>query len=280
MKSILTVCILVLQIFSCNAQPGHNVEDQRQNTPQGYQIGDKAEDFNLKNVDGSMQSLAMIKDAKGYIVVFTSNECPFAKAYEDRLIQLHNEMAPKGYPVIAINSNDGAEGGGNTYQDMVTRHEEKGFPFVYLKDDKQDVYPRFGATKTPHVFLLDDEMIVQYIGSIDDNAHAAEDVEERFVANAITALEAGETPDPATTKAIGCPIKSKRGEGGKGKQRPGDGQGPPSADKILERMDTNNDQQLSKEEVQGPLARDFDRLDVNNDGQLTKEELANIRRKG
>jgi peroxiredoxin len=268
MKIISLALCLVFFSVSCNAQP-----QETQISAKGYQIGDKAEDFQLKNVDGTMQSLSMVENANGYIVVFTSNECPFAKAYEDRLIELHDEMAPKGYPVIAINSNDGAEGGGNSFQDMVTRSQEKGFPFVYLKDEKQEVYPKYGATKTPHVFLLDKDLIVRYIGAIDDNSNSPEDVEERYVANAIAALEAGKSPDPATTKAIGCPI-SKSGEGG-ARRGP---KGPPSPEKIIEMMDTNNDQQVSKSEVNGPLARDFDRLDVNNDGLLNKEELSKLLR--
>lgn len=99
----------------------------------GYLIGDTAEDFSLKNVDGSMVSLAGIKDAKGYIVTFTCNECPFSKLYEDRLIALNDTYAPKGYPVIAINSNNPSnekEG----YEAMQTRAKEKGFTFPYLVD--------------------------------------------------------------------------------------------------------------------------------------------------
>jgi hypothetical protein len=121
--------------------------------------------------------------------------------------------------------------------------------------------------------LLDKDLIVRYIGAIDDNSNAPEEVEERYVADAIAALEAGKSPDPATTKAIGCPI-SKSGEGG---SRRGP-KGPPSPEKIIEMMDTDNDQQVSRSEVQGPLARDFDRLDVNNDGMLSKEELSKLSR--
>lgn len=269
MKNTSILLLLTMLSIGCFAQP-----HQPKTISSGYQIGDQAEDFKLKNVDGTMYSLADMDDAKGYIVVFTSNECPFAIAYEDRLIQLHNEMAAKGYPVVAINSNDGSEGGGNTVADMVTRYEDKDFPFVYLKDAKQDVFPKFGATKTPHVFLLDKDLIVKYIGAIDDNSQSAEDVEQRFVANAIEALENGKSPDPATTKAIGCPISSGTSQGG---GRP-DRKGPPSPDQILDMMDTNNDNQVSKAEVHGPLSRDFDRLDADKNGMLNKEELSKIRK--
>ncbi|MDO6595586.1 thioredoxin family protein [Oceanihabitans sp. 2_MG-2023] len=172
----------------------------------GYLIGDTAEDFLLKNVDGSMVSLASIKNAKGYIVTFTCNECPFSKLYEDRLIALNNTYATKGYPVVAINSNNPSnekEG----YEAMQTRAKEKGFTFPYLVDEGQKLYPKYGAVRTPHIFLLDKDLTVQYIGTIDDNAKSPENVKTKYVEDAIAALEKGEKPNPSTTKAIGCPIK-------------------------------------------------------------------------
>ncbi len=177
----------------------------------GYKVGDKASDFSLKNVDGSMVSLAGMEDAKGYIITFTCNHCPYSVMYEDRLIALHNAYAPKGYPVVAINPNDPEVQAGDGFDEMVVRAKEKEFPFVYLFDDGQKVYPEYGATRTPHVFLLDKELTVQYIGAIDDNARAAEDVTTNYVVNAIKALESGAQPDPNFTKAIGCSIKAKKG---------------------------------------------------------------------
>ena len=175
----------------------------------GYKIGDVATDFTLKNVDGTMFSLANIKNAKGYIVVFTCNECPFAKMYEDRLIALHNEYAPKGYSVVAINPNS-PENESEGYEAMQQRAKEKGFPFVYLVDEGQKIYPQYGAVRTPHVFLLDNEKRVQYIGAIDDNAKSAEDVKSKFLEDAIHAIENGMKPSPNLTKAIGCPVKPNR----------------------------------------------------------------------
>lgn len=245
----------------------------------GYKVGDIATDFKLKNVDESMVSLASIKNAKGYIVTFTSNVCPFALMYEDRLIELHKEFAPKGYPVVAINSNDPALQEGDSFENMKKRASEKEYPFVYLVDERQKIYPQYGATKTPHIFLLDKDFRVQYIGTIDDNVDAPEEVETRYVADAISALENGKLPDPNFTKAIGCPIKSAKK--GNDKRRPeppnGERRQPPSPDKLLERMDQNGDQKISKSEAKGPLQNDFGRLDTNEDGQLTKEELSKIR---
>lgn len=173
----------------------------------GYQIGDVATDFSLKNTDGSMVSLAGIENAKGYIVVFTCNGCPFSKMYEDRLIDLHNKYAAEGYSVIAINPNNPSNESEN-YEAMKTRAKEKGFPFAYLFDPKQEIYAQYGAVRTPHVFLLDQDRKVQYIGTIDDNAKSADDVKEKYLENAIEALKKGELPKVNFTKAIGCPVKA------------------------------------------------------------------------
>ena len=175
---------------------------------EGLQVGDTAPDFSLKNVDGKMVALADYADAKGFIITFTCNTCPYAVMYEDRLIDLHNRYAAKGWPVIAINPNDPAAKAGDSYQEMIVRAEEKGFDFPYLFDDGQKVYPQYGATRTPHVFLLDNTRKVRYIGAIDDSAQDAESVTETYLEDAIAAVEAGKEPNPSFTKAIGCSIKT------------------------------------------------------------------------
>jgi peroxiredoxin len=175
----------------------------------GYKVGDQAADFKLKNVDASMVSLADYKGVKGYIIVFTCNTCPYAVMYEDRLIDLHNKYAPLGYPVVAINPNDPEVKPGDDFAAMVTNAKEKKFPFKYLFDDGQKVYPLFGAQRTPHVYLLDANRYVRYIGAIDNNAQNPSEVTIKYLEDAITALSAGRNPDPSETKAIGCTIKVK-----------------------------------------------------------------------
>ncbi len=175
----------------------------------GLDIGDTAPDFSLKNIDGDMISMANYPDAKGYIIVFTCNHCPFAVMYEDRLNDLYNKYNEAGYVLIAINPNDPEVKPDDSFENMIIRAKEKGFAFPYLMDEGQQVYPKYGATKTPHVFLLDTERTVTYIGAIDDNARDASGVEAKFLEDAIASLEKGEPADPATTKAIGCSIKTK-----------------------------------------------------------------------
>ena len=181
------------------------------NTSEGYKIGDKATDFKLKNVDEKMVSLANYKSAKGFIVIFTCNHCPYSIAYEDRIIALDKKYKEKGYPVIAINPNNPQVSKGDDFVSMQQRAKDKGFTFPYLFDDGQKIYPQYGATRTPHVFLLNKEngsLIVEYIGAIDNNSQDAEAVTEKYVENAVDALLKSKKPVVNATKAIGCSIKA------------------------------------------------------------------------
>lgn len=179
-------------------------------TQKGYGIGDLADDFSLKNIDNSMVSLADYKDAKGFIVTFTCNTCPFAVLYEDRIQALNEKYGSQGYPVIAIMPNNTDVKPGDNMQAMKKRAQEKGFTFPYLIDKGQKVYPKFGATKTPHIYVLEKTKkgnVVKYIGAIDDNHEDASAVKIKFVENAVDALLKGEEVMQKETKAIGCSIK-------------------------------------------------------------------------
>ncbi|TXB64194.1 thioredoxin family protein [Phaeodactylibacter luteus] len=180
---------------------------------EGVAIGEPAPNFNLKGTDGNSYSLDNIMDGngekpKGYIVIFTCNTCPYAVASEQRIIDLHNKYAPQGYPVVAIQPNDPAAQPGDSFEAMQERAKEMGYPFLYLFDEGQKVYPAYGATRTPEVFLLDADKYVKYHGAIDDSVRDAEAVEEKFLENAIEALQNGQTPAPVETKAVGCSIKT------------------------------------------------------------------------
>lgn len=174
--------------------------------------GDAAVDFTLKNVDGKMISLSDYSEEKGVILVFTCNPCPFSKAYEQRIISLHNRYSEDGWPVVAINPNDDKVSPDDTWDKMKVRAAEKSFPFPYLKDVTQEVYKAYGATRTPHIYLLHNTgngFKVAYIGAIDNNAMNAAAVSERYVETAIQAVMQGKTPNPARTDAIGCTIKTR-----------------------------------------------------------------------
>ena len=194
---ILAACLMLLSSFI--AQPA----------AEGYRVGDKATDFKLKNVDGKTVSLADDKAAKGYIVVFTCNTCPYAKAYESRIVELNKKYAPQGFPVVAINPNDPSVSPGDSYAAMQT----KKYAFPYLLDETQQVAKTYGATRTPHLYVLvrkNNDLVVAYIGAIDDNSEDATAVKTKYVENAMTEIIGGKPATTSSTKAIGCTIKWKR----------------------------------------------------------------------
>jgi peroxiredoxin len=199
LKTFLTVfAIVALSSFSYLGK-GH-----------GYHVGDMATDFELENIDGKMMSLSDFKSAKGFIVIFTCNTCPYAVAYEDRIEALNKKYADKGYPVVAIMPNNTEVKPGDSMEAMRARAKAKGFTFPYLMDEGQKIYPQYGATKTPHVYILQRTPKgnqVKYIGAIDDNYQDADAVTTKYVEDAVDALLLGKDIKETETRAIGCSIK-------------------------------------------------------------------------
>ncbi|MBF8962142.1 thioredoxin family protein [Pontibacter sp. FD36] len=205
MKNVNLMAILLLLIFfACSSSEADN---EYGGVTGGYAVGDTARDFRLKNVNGQMVSLADYQEAKGYIVIFTCNTCPFSKMYEDRIKALHTKFAAKGYPVIAINPNDARKKWGDSFDNMIERAQEKGFKFPYVQDKTQEIARAYGATNTPHVYVLNKDREVVYIGSIDNNARDAASADKLYVEDAIEVLENNKSPEITKTKAIGCTIK-------------------------------------------------------------------------
>tara|TARA_R110002049_G_scaffold243645_2_gene417349 strand:+ start:406 stop:1017 length:612 start_codon:yes stop_codon:yes gene_type:complete len=176
----------------------------------GYSIGDIATDFSLENIDGNKVSLSDYKKAKGFIITFTCNTCPYAVAYEDRIEALNKKYASKGYPVIGIMPNNTEVKPADNMDAMKVRAKEKGFTFPYLMDQGQKIYPQYGATKTPHIYILEKTKngnVVKYIGAIDDNYQDANAVKVKYVEDAVESLLKGEEIKIKETRAIGCSIK-------------------------------------------------------------------------
>jgi peroxiredoxin len=197
---MLVVMVLGLTLFAFTNTSGDK----------GYKVGDLATDFSLENIDGTKVSLSDFTDAKGFIVIFTCNTCPYAVAYEDRIEALNKKYASKGYPVIAIMPNNTDVKAGDNMEAMKARAKAKGFTFPYLMDEGQKIYPQYGATKTPHVYLLEKTRkgnVVKYIGAIDDNYKDASAVNEKYVENAVDALLKDQEIKVKETRAIGCSIK-------------------------------------------------------------------------
>ena len=130
--------------------------------------------------------------------------------YEDRIIALDKKYKVRGYPVVAVNPNNPQVQPEDSYEKMIVRADEKGFTFPYLYDADQSVAKAYGATRTPHVFILekvDGDFFVRYIGAIDDNSKDPKAVDQKFVEMALEQIYQGASPNPDFTKAIGCSIK-------------------------------------------------------------------------
>ncbi|PLK46530.1 thioredoxin family protein [Emticicia sp. TH156] len=178
----------------------------------GYKVGDKVMVFNLKNIDNKMVSLGHDASAKGYIVVFTCNTCPVAKAYEQRIVELNKTYAPKGYPVIAINANDAGISPGDSFEQMQQRAISKSYGFPYLLDATQEVAKTYGARSTPTIYVVKREgndYVLAYHGAIDNNSNDAYAASTHYVAKAVDALLQNKPVEVTSTKAIGCGIKWK-----------------------------------------------------------------------
>lgn len=178
----------------------------------GYSVGETVAGFSLKNIDGRMIGLNDYQSQKGLIVVFSSNHCPFSKAYEDRVQELNRRYSAQGFPVVAIMPNDPAAYEEDSFEQMKARAAEKNFSYPYLIDENQTVARAFGASRTPQVFVLrrsGDRFTVAYVGAIDNNPQDASGVQSRYVEDAVNNLLAGRPVSVTTTKAIGCAIKWK-----------------------------------------------------------------------
>lgn len=172
-------------------------------------VGEKAPAWkDLPGVDGKQHSLADYKDAQIVVVAFITNHCPVAKAYEDRLIAVQNDYQGKGVQVVAVNVNNLPA---DRLDKMKERAAEKKFPFPYLYDATQAIGLAFGAKVTPHVFVLDKDRNIAYMGAIDDKMNAAE-AKSHYLRDALDALLAGKQPSPAETKAVGCAIQYEKKE--------------------------------------------------------------------
>lgn len=208
MKQILILLTICMSVITFANDDGKEKK--------GYEIGDVATDFNLINIDETKVNLAQFEEAKGFIVIFTCNHCPFSVKYEDRIIELDKKYKALGYPVVAISPNDVEAFPEDDLAHMKIRAAEKAFTFPYLYDETQEIAKAYGATKTPHVFLLNKEqkdeqevLVVKYIGAVDDSTRG-NNIEEKYVEMAIEALQKGEKVDPSVTKAVGCSVKWKK----------------------------------------------------------------------
>jgi peroxiredoxin len=199
----ITAAIVIAASFALHhaARAADTAKDGKK--PKAASIGDAGPAWSkLEGVDGKKHALADLKETKAVLVVFTCNHCPVAKAYEDRLIEIERDYKDLGVALVAINVNNMEA---DKLPAMKERAKEKGFKFQYLYDPSQEIGRAYGATVTPHAFILDGKRKVAYMGAIDDNIDA-EKAEKHFVRDALDAVLAGKNPEPAKTKQFGCGI--------------------------------------------------------------------------
>lgn len=176
----------------------------------GTSIGGYAPDFEIPGVDDSVHHLfRYLERFRGVGVVFMCNHCPYVRAYLDRLKQIQTEFQGQGFTLIGINANDADQYPDDSFDNMKHFAAEQQLNFPYLRDVTQDVANSFGAEKTPHVFLLNQEGILCYSGAIDDNATNPDAVQVPYLRNAIAQILQGEAIVPTTTEPVGCSVKWK-----------------------------------------------------------------------
>ena len=171
------------------------------------QLGADAPDFRLPGVDGKEHSLESSKEAEILIVVFSCNHCPAAIGSEDRMIQLHEDYAPKGVAMVSINSNEDQNHPDDSFEKMKVRARDKGFPFPYVRDESQDAAKAYGALRTPHFYVFDGQRRLCYTGRMDDNPFDASKASQHDLRNALDAMLAGKKPPAEVTNPIGCNVK-------------------------------------------------------------------------
>jgi peroxiredoxin len=165
----------------------------------------------LKNPsDGKTVTIADAKGPKGTLVVFTCNNCPFAKAWEQRIVELANGYSKKGIGVLLVNSNDPSIAKADTPELIKARHQERAMSVPYVVDENQTVARAFGASVTPEAFLFDKAGKLTYHGTIDDNSKEPDKVTKHYLKDALEAVSGGKAPPVTETKSMGCGIKFKK----------------------------------------------------------------------
>ncbi|MEN2398933.1 thioredoxin family protein [Flavobacterium sp. MC2016-06] len=200
MKKIIFLFVMALTAFFAEAQTAT------------LKAGETAPDFKLKNVDNKEISFASFPKAKGFIVVFTCNTCPYAVAYEQRIMELDKKFKPLGYPVIAINPNDPEASKADSFDKMQELAKSKKYSFPYLFDQGQVITDKYGAKHTPHLFIVSKTAkgnVVEYVGAIDNDPEGTKTEKTKYAEDVITALNSNQKPAVTETKEIGCTVKRK-----------------------------------------------------------------------
>ncbi len=195
MKKLFVLAVLLVVAVACMAA------DE-------LSIGAMAPKFSLVNAADGKTIAFRPGDGKVSVVVFTCNQCPYAKAFEPRIIELAKQYQAKGVAFYAIDPNDEAQYSVESLAEMKARAAEKGYPFPYLKDGDSSTARAYGARVTPHVYVIGGDGTLRYRGYVDDSAKP-EERKTTGLTNALDDLLAGKAVANQSTRAFGCSIKWK-----------------------------------------------------------------------
>lgn len=165
-------------------------------------------DLKMKDVTtGKEISLNAGKTAKGLLVMFSCNTCPYVKLSESRIKEAQDFTRANGIGMVVVNSNEAQRDGDDSEAEMKTYAAAQGFSAPYVLDVKSELADAFGASRTPQVFLFDAAGTLIYKGAIDDNVKDPKAVTKPYLKDALNALLKGAKPEVKETKSIGCTIK-------------------------------------------------------------------------
>lgn len=175
--------------------------------PFTLQIGDSAPEFNLKSTEGKNYSLSSFRDAKYLVIFFTCNHCPYVIGSDEITRKTALKFKDKGVVFVGINSNSP-----NTYPDdnfdhMVKRMDEQNFPWKYLYDSTQEIALKYGALRTPHFYVFDQQRKLVYIGRGVDNPRDTGRMTVNDLENVLAELTSGRAISVPVTNPIGCNVK-------------------------------------------------------------------------
>lgn len=164
-------------------------------------------DYQMDEISGSKITLADVKGENGTLVIFSCSTCPYVRAWEDRYLTISELAKELNIGMIAVNPNEATRDQGSSLADMKKRADEIGYTFHYALDKDHKLADAYGATRTPHVYLMNKDNVLVFVGAIDDNSRSAADVENTYLADAMNELASGKAISQATSRAIGCTIK-------------------------------------------------------------------------
>jgi len=190
--------ILILFVFVCSTLMSKEIS-----------IGSKmpGSDYILKNINGKKSELSSYKKKNGLLVIFSCNTCPWVIRWQDRYNPISELCSNNEIGFIAVNSNAGLHDSVDSFDSMVEHANKHDYNFPYVVDIDSKLAKSFGAMKTPHVYLFNNNGELAYSGAIDDNPKDAKKVNRNYLTDAINAISKGKPVKIKTTKALGCSIK-------------------------------------------------------------------------